>query len=236
MSLNDLLVSYKKIQPPSVNLPSLPETYDLFLPTVQQHSYKLPEESQQSVLHNQPQQSSIRGTQEFEQAYDEVEKRNPEAKKYRQFLTMMAQKESGFNKSIQNLAGAPAYGYFQFMQDGKKYNNITAFAGTDIETFRNNPQLQIEAAIKLAKSFEKGFTQKDKEKAKEKGITTFGLLGGAWLGGVGGVRTYLNGKGNPSDKHWSKEKKGTTVADRIRAFNFKRGGHITMEIPTRKVN
>ena len=44
------------------------------------------------------------------------------------------------------------------MQDGKKWDNITKYAGTDIETFRNNPELQIEAAIKLAKAFEKGFT------------------------------------------------------------------------------
>lgn len=161
-----------------------------------------------------------KGLDEFNKWYDEVEKENPEAKNYRQFLTKMAEQESGFNSRIQNRAGAPAYGYFQFMQDGKKYNNISAYAGTDIETFRNNPKLQIQAAIKLAKSFERGFNKQDLELAAQKGYTKFGLLGGAWLAGNGGVRKFLQGLGNPSDKHWSKSGAGTSVADRIAMFNF----------------
>ena len=68
---------------------------------------------------------SYKGLAAFNKAYDEVEASNPEAKKYRQFLTKMAEQESGFNSAIQNRAGAPAYGYFQFMQDDKKYNNIS---------------------------------------------------------------------------------------------------------------
>lgn len=161
-----------------------------------------------------------KGLDEFNKWYDEVEKENPEAKNYRQFLTKMAEQESGFNSRIQNRAGAPAYGYFQFMQDGKKYNNISAYAGTDIETFRNNPKLQIKAAIKLAKQFERGFNKQDLELAAQKGYTKFGLLGGAWLAGNGGVRRFLQGLGNPSDKHWSKSGAGTSVADRIAMFNF----------------
>lgn len=169
---------------------------------------------------------SYKGLAAFNKAYDEVEASNPEAKKYRQFLTKMAEQESGFNSAIQNRAGAPAYGYFQFMQDDKKYNNIRQYAGTDIETFRNNPKLQIEAAIKLAKSFEKGFSKEDLELANKNGYSTWGLLGGAWLAGNGGVRKFLRGQGNPSDRHWSKEGKGTDVATRIKAFNFKEGGMI----------
>lgn len=161
-----------------------------------------------------------KGLDEFNKWYDEVEKEDPEAKHYRQFLTKMAEQESGFNSAIQNRAGAPAYGYFQFMQDGKKYNNITAYAGTDVETFRNNPKLQIKAAIKLAKSFERGFNKKDLELAAQKGYTKFGLLGGAWLAGNGGVRKYLQGLANPSDRHWSKSGSGTDVASRIQMFNF----------------
>lgn len=163
---------------------------------------------------------SSKGLDEFNKWYDEVEQEDPEAKHYRQFLTKMAEQESGFNSAIQNRAGAPAYGYFQFMQDGKKYNNITAYAGTDIETFRNNPKLQIKAAIKLAKSFERGFNKKDLELAAQKGYTKFGLLGGAWLAGNGGVRKYLQGLANPSDRHWSKSGSGTDVASRIQMFNF----------------
>lgn len=175
---------------------------------------------------------AYKGLAEFNKAYDEVEKSNPEAKKYRQFLTKMAEQESGFNSAIQNRAGAPAYGYFQFMQDDKKYNNIRQYAGTDIETFRSNPKLQIEAAIKLAKSFENGFSKEDLELAKKNGYSTWGLLGGAWLAGNGGVRKFLQGKGNPSDRHWSKEGKGTDVATRIKAFNFKEGGIVKYQNPS----
>lgn len=178
---------------------------------------------------------AYKGLAEFNKAYDEVEKSNPEAKKYRQFLTKMAEQESGFNSAIQNRAGAPAYGYFQFMQDDKKYNNIRQYAGTDIETFRSNPKLQIEAAIKLAKSFEKGFSKEDLELAKKNGYSTWGLLGGAWLAGNGGVRKFLQGKGNPSDRHWSKEGKGTDVAARIKAFNFKEGGIIKYQNPAQPI-
>lgn len=161
-----------------------------------------------------------KGSDEFNKWYDEVEQEDPEAKNYRQFLTKMAEQESGFNSAIQNRAGAPAYGYFQFMQDGKKYNNISAYAGTDVDTFRNNPKLQIKAAIKLAKQFERGFNKQDLELAAQKGYTKFGLLGGAWLAGNGGVRKYLQGLANPSDKHWSKSGSGTDVASRIQMFNF----------------
>lgn len=174
---------------------------------------------------------SYKGLAAFNKAYDEVEASNPEAKKYRQFLTKMAEQESGFNSAIQNRAGAPAYGYFQFMQDDKKYNNIRQYADTDIETFRNNPKLQIEAAIKLAKSFEKGFSKEDLELANKNGYSTWGLLGGAWLAGNDGVRKFLRGQGNPSDRHWSKEGKGTDVATRIKAFNFKEGGIIKYQEP-----
>lgn len=163
----------------------------------------------------------------FNKAYDNVEKRNPEAKKYRKFLTQMADQESKFNVSIQNLAGAPAYGYFQFMEDGKKYHNISKFANVSIEEFRNNPELQIEAAIRLAKAFEKGFNEEDLKLAKEQGISKWGLLGGAWLAGNGGVRKYLKGQGNLSDRHWSKTGQGTDVASRIKAFNYKKGGQIS---------
>lgn len=179
---------------------------------------------------------SYKGLAAFNKAYDEVEASNPEAKKYRQFLTKMAEQESGFNSAIQNRAGAPAYGYFQFMQDDKKYNNIRQYADTDIETFRNNPKLQIEAAIKLAKSFEKGFSKEDLELANKNGYSTWGLLGGAWLAGNGGVRKFLRGQGNPSDRHWSKEGKGTDVATRIKAFNFKEGGIIKYQNPAQPIN
>ena len=160
-----------------------------------------------------------KGLDAFNKAFDEVIAEDSSAAKYRDFLTRIAEKESAFDSYVQNKAGAPAYGYFQFMQDGKKYNNISTYAGTDIETFRNDPKLQIKAAIKLAQDFERGFNAKDLEAAKSKGYTMNGLLAGAWLGGVGGVRRYLYGMGDASDKHWSSSGAGTTVGTRIKEFS-----------------
>ena len=240
MELSDLFVSYKQVNAPKYIPTEFVSSYNNFQidpeisqqPSEQTPEQPVEEKPKQEEPINQPKKQNqerkmfpkIRGSVEFEQAYDEVERINPEAKKYRAFLTKIAKEESGFNKSIQNRAGAPAYGYFQFMQDGKKYNNISKYANTDIETFRNNPQLQIQAAIKLAKSFENSFTANDLKLAKDKGFTTFGLLGGAWLGGVGGVRKYLNNQGDPSDSHWGG--KGSSVGKRIRQFNYKYGGSI----------
>lgn len=229
-------VSYTPVESPSIDIPRLElsspnvfSTYNIPItrdePIVVQSKVEEPIE-QPVIKEEQPMKRELfnikpsKGLDEFNRWYDEVEQEDPEAKNYRQFLTKMAEQESGFNSAIQNRAGAPAYGYFQFMQDGKKYNNITAYADTDVETFRNNPKLQIKAAIKLAKSFERGFNKKDLELAAQKGYTKFGLLGGAWLAGNGGVRKYLQGLANPSDRHWSKSGSGTDVASRIQMFNF----------------
>lgn len=154
---------------------------------------------------------------QFDIYYDQVERINPEAKKYRTFLTGMAMKESQFDPTIKN-PNAPAYGYFQFMQDGKRYNNISNFANTDVSSFLNNPIAQIQAAIKLAKSFESGFSKEDIETASRRGISIWGLLGGAWLAGNGGVRKWLKGQGNPSDGYWGGG--GTNVEQRVSEFNF----------------
>jgi hypothetical protein len=229
-------VSYTPVESPSINIPRLElgspdifSTYNIPItrdePIVVQRKTEEPIE-QPVIKEEQPMKRELfdikpsKGLDEFNKWYDEVEQEDPEAKNYRQFLTKMAEQESGFNSAIQNRAGAPAYGYFQFMQDGKKYNNISAYAGTDVDTFRNNPKLQIKAAIKLAKQFERGFNKQDLELAAQKGYTKFGLLGGAWLAGNGGVRKYLQGLANPSDKHWSKSGSGTDVASRIQMFNF----------------
>lgn len=165
-----------------------------------------------------------KGLDSFNKAYDRVEKELPEAKDYRQFLTEVAKHESGYTSAIKN-KNAPAYGYFQFMQDNNRYNNIRAFAGTDINTFLNNPELQIKAAIKLAKANEKGLSQKDLETAKSKGISKWGLIGGTWLGGLGGLRKYLHNNINVSDKGWDPNKKaGIDMSSQIKRYNFQSGG------------
>ena len=225
-------VSYIPVESPSIDIPRLelssPNVFSTYnIPITRDEPIVVQSKVEEPVIkEEQPMKRELfnikpsKGLDEFNRWYDEVEQEDPEAKNYRQFLTKMAEQESGFNSAIQNKAGAPAYGYFQFMQDGKKYNNISAYAGTDVETFRNNPKLQIKAAIKLAKQFERGFNKQDLELAAQKGYTKFGLLGGAWLAGNGGVRKYLQGLANPSDKHWSKSGSGTDVASRIQMFNF----------------
>ena len=160
-----------------------------------------------------------KGTEEFNRIYDEVEREYPEAAKYRAFLTTVAKYESGFNSKAKN-KNAPAWGYFQFMQDDNKYNNIKTYAGVDTQTFLNNPKLQIIAAINLAKSMEKGFSKEDMAAAKSKGITKWGMLGGAWLGGNGGLRRYLLNNENISDKHWSPNNSGIDMINQIKRYNF----------------
>lgn len=146
------------------------------------------------------------------------------------FFAKLANKESGFDPYIQNKLGAPAYGYFQFMQgtsNGRSWDNITRFANTDIETFRRSPELQIQAAQKLAESFLKGFSKEDYKRARELGYSDSALLAGAWLGGVGGVRKFLHKGISVDDKAWSKGKNiGTDIQTRMKEFNniFKKGG------------
>lgn len=143
------------------------------------------------------------------------------------FFASLAKHESNFNPTVQNKAGAPAYGYFQFMQDGKKWNNISKFAGVDVTTFRNDPILQIKAADKLADTFLSQFTEADKKRARELGYSDSALVRGAWLGGVQGVRNFLHKGINADDKHWDKkDHKGTSIKEAMDRGNnyFKYGG------------
>lgn len=155
---------------------------------------------------------------EFNRHFDNVVRQNPEYAKHRKFLTNIARIESGFDSKIQNQQGAPAYGYFQFMQDGKKYNNIKHYSGLSIEQFRNNPEAQIKAAHKLAEEFLKTFNTEDLKEAARQGYTEDGLLAGAWMGGVGGVRKALKGI-DTDDKFWSKEGIGSSVMTYMKQFS-----------------
>lgn len=170
-----------------------------------------------------------RGYEDFKSNY---EKAGIDPKKF-EFFASLAKHESNFNPTVQNKAGAPAFGYFQFMQDGKKWNNISKFAGVDISTFRNNPVLQIKAAEKLANTFLSQFTEKDKKRARELGYTDSALVRGAWLGGVGGVRNFLHKGVNADDKHWDKEThKGADIKGAMDRGNnyFKKGGILNANI------
>lgn len=140
-----------------------------------------------------------KGEKSFEDAYIRAVGKKDE---YYDFLKNVAKYESGFNPKAKN-PGAPAYGYFQFMQDGIKWDNISRFAGVDIDTFRDTPELQILAARKLYDEFKKSFNSRDLARAKELGLSEKQLIGGAWLAGAGGVKNYLHHGKNVDDKHWN---------------------------------
>lgn len=187
--------------------------------------YDKPKDNSNLDSNDKPIINTYSGQKDFDKAFDEVIKTDSEAAKWRNFLTEVARRESGFNSTIQNKAGAPAWGYFQFMQsDDGKYNNISHYAGTDINTFLNNPQLQIKSAIKLVNDFNKSINKTDKLRAKMKGLDLDSQKGreaalhAMWLAGPGGFRKWLQGD-NPSDKNWSKDNKGTSVQELINIYN-----------------
>lgn len=143
------------------------------------------------------------------------------------FLSKVAHYESGYNPTAKN-PNAPAYGYFQFMQDGVNYKNITDYGDVDIDTFLNTPEIQINAARSLADTFLKSLKKVDLEKMYEKGITRSGALGAMWLAGYGGFKKYLYHDKDLSDSHWYSNGEGVKISDQIKRYNgiFKRGGKI----------
>lgn len=143
------------------------------------------------------------------------------------FFSLLAKNESGYNPKAKN-PSAPAYGYFQFMQDGVRYNNISHYGDVDIDTFLSTPEIQVNAARSLADSFLSHLNEGDLAKMAEKGITRSGALGGMWLGGYGGFKRYLYNDENISDKHWSSSGAGIDMKTQIKRYNglFKKGGRI----------
>lgn len=177
-----------------------------------------PRDVRTSELKSSAEKVSYFGTnyENFKALFENYLKSDPDAKKYEKVLTDIAKHESNFKYSIQNLSGAPAYGYFQFWQDGN-INNITKYSGLSVEDFRNNPDAQIAAAVKMARSIENQFNSEDLRIAKAKGYTMDALIRGAWLGGVSGVRKVLRGTGNPSDRHWNSNGRGHSVKEAMDA-------------------
>lgn len=139
-------------------------------------------------------------------------------------LSKIARYESGYNPSAKN-PHAPAYGYFQFMQDGERYNNITAYGKTDISTFLSDPVLQINAARSLAESFYNSLDSRDFSRMRDLGITKEGAIAGMWLGGLGKFREYIHEGKNADDKSWSPTGSGIDMRTQIARYN-KKGGKI----------
>lgn len=157
----------------------------------------------------------LKGPLSFEKILDEAEQLNPEVRQYRNFLVKTAKKESGFNYQIQNKAGAPYYGYFQMGRE-----EIKRTTGLSVEEFRNSPVQQVLGAVKLYKMNLKTIKALGiYNLGKQKGYSDDALVAGAWLGGPGGVKKFLQGKSDPSDSHWYGGKGGTSVGKRMNEFN-----------------
>ena len=162
--------------------------------------------------------SGINTTEEYENVWKNYLVNNPNDVQYKALLDRLAKQESNF-QNIQNKAGAGAYGYFQLWA-----NN---FKGTSGESLLKDPNSQIRHAIQLMKQNISTFTESDWELGRQKGYTKNAMLAGAWLGGVGGVRNFLTGKGDASDKHHYKNGGGESVSERMRKFNYKDGGELS---------
>lgn len=151
--------------------------------------------------------SKFNGFEQFNRIYDKVQAYNPDAARFRSLLTKIASIESSFRPSVVN--GIGAAGYFQFI-DSTRINIMKKIGKSSNKSyFLNNPEVQILAAIQLAKDFEKSFSKDDLQKAYKKGHTMNGLISGAWLGGAGSVKKYLKTGKDSSDG-------GTTVSKRIK--------------------
>lgn len=168
-----------------------------------------------------PPLQSSRGLSNFNSFYDQAISQYSDIaaqlKSRRDLFTRIANTESGFQSAIQNKTGAPAFGYFQFMQgyyNGKNHNNIGKYAGVDINTFRNSPVLQIKAANSLANEFLHSFSSTELKRLHDLGWTDNAIIAGAWLGGPNGVRKYAFRNVN------SKDAAGDSVGKRMRMFNY----------------
>lgn len=190
------------------------EKYNLtdFLPEIEENSSTSKvQENQEANVPSKPtvteNYSKFKGYEQFNRVYDKVQAYNPDAAKYRSLLTKIASIESGFRSGVVNNIGAA--GYFQFIDSTR--NGIMKKLGktTNKQTFLNNPELQILAAIELAKEFENGFSSDYIKLASQKGHNINGLISGAWLGGIGSVKKYLKSGQDSSDG-------GTTVSKRIK--------------------
>ncbi len=204
ISLND----YSTVT--STDLPKISSKLDIQNPFVFQ-TERLPAiQNKEDTPLKESTNNILKGSKEFENAFEEACKVDPEVSKYKNFLVRTAKRESNFNSYIQNTTGAPYYGYFQM---GKEEINRTT--GLTIEQFRNNPVQQILGAVKLYKMNLKMIKAlKVYDIGKDKGYTDDALVAGAWLGGPGGVKKYLLGLGDPSDSHWYKkagQKGGSSV-------------------------
>lgn len=159
-----------------------------------------------------------RGLSAFNLYYDQAVSQDPTGQlaARRNLFTRLANQESSFRYDIGNSRGVPAFGYFQFMQGnyrGKYHNNVGQYAGVDLDTFRRNPIIQIQAANNLANYFMNSFSKTELQRLHQMGYSDSAIIAGAWLGGPGGVKAFAFGNQNRRDVN------GTGVGDYMQMFN-----------------
>lgn len=228
----EMFATYNKVTPPSIDMEFFteePEDYTEYNPIAKTYAQQITTEVEHkptspSTVYptkkktttkkvsvkkvEDTKKSTLKGTAEFENAFAQAVAQDPSIAKYKDFLTKTAKRESGFDSHIQNKSGKPYYGYFQFGHAALKQTSTLS-----MEQFRNNPVEQIKAAAKLYEQF---ISQSKSlgiyEKAKQQGYSDDAIAAGAWLGGVGGLKRYINGQGNPSDG-------ADSVGKRMKDFN-----------------
>lgn len=123
---------------------------------------------------------------EFENQLNIFFKNHPQydTNEWRTYLTDIAQRESSFNRTASN---GQYSGWFALNILGNYWNGYRA-------------QDQILNMVKYTEnnlnSIKKSLTSQELAQFKSMGITQWGLLGGAHLGGVKGLKSYLKGKDN----------------------------------------
>lgn len=226
--INNIIPDSRPLDPPKGEMQDIPDYGNIsYLNGEAQPATALIQEEEKKpinpikrVISTAPTFKASKGLDQFNFNYNEALKiggnEAAQLQSRRALFTHLAQMESGFNSAIQNRRGAPAYGYFQFMQGnyrGKNYNNVGLFSGVDLNTFRNSPVLQIRAANKLANSFMSSFSKTELDRLHSMGWTDNAIIAGCWLGGPGGVRAYAFKNQNRSDG-------ATTVGARMKLFNY----------------
>lgn len=179
------------------------------------------------IITSQPTQtqstpSVLKGSEDYEKAWQQHLINNPDDAKYKHFFDRIAKIESNY-KSVQNYGGAPAYGYFQLWE--------TNLGGYSPEDVLNDPEKQIKLAMQLYQNNLRTFTDQDYEQFEKLGYTRDEANAAAWFSGVGGARAFLNGE-DRSDSHHSPTGQGNTVSQYIAKYrNLKDGGTLSNLIP-----
>lgn len=180
----------------------------------------------ENFLPSNPPKPGIKGPEEYERAWEEYLKIDPDAAKEKDLLTELASFESSYENVPSQGDKGPnrAYGYFQVMD----YN----MDGLSPQEFMANPVKQIELAVKLLRNQRKSFTPEDYAVAAQKNLSERDLDKMAWFAGPGskekkrGVKGYLYHGVDPNDysSYGGKDKGGVTMTEYLKRVNKAKDG------------